>query len=316
MFTFLPFFTTIYIVLGFIIGFFSNEISYVYHKYIYSKYYNTYIYKKIENIIIKFKLNNLFSIFKWIIVIKLLIIVSHLLFFNIDSLFDGYKFMSGNDNVVNVDNSNVNVDKPNLTVNTPSLNLNVPSLTGVGVGLAAVKAGMELSKHVPGVGAKAVTLIGTAGLTAGIISYGATLGEHYGKETIKSIQNSSNDNIKNFLPDLDAMHLKGHVQGLDEFPLKLLEPLSIINYSAILFLILMLYVFVAILLKDKDLNQYLPSWIYGDRNIISRAVKYLINKNINIWYESRKFIIIFSCLVILFVLLLNQFTIYIILNSK
>ena len=83
----------------------------------------------------------------------------------------------------------------------------------------------------------------------------------------------------------------------------------------IITLILIIYVSIALTLKDIDLSKYLPAWLYGDRNIISKLIKYLINRNIKIWYDSRKFILILSWFVLFFALVLNLFTIYIILNS-
>ena len=148
-----------------------------------------------------------------------------------------------------------------------------------------------------------------------IIRGGSILCEYLGKEPIKNIQNSSNSNTYKILPDLEVLNLKGKVQGLDEFPLNLLEPLYTVNLSAILFLILIIYVSIALTLKDIDLSKYLPAWLYGDRNIISKLIKYLINRNIKIWYDSRKFILILSWFVLFFALVLNLFTIYIILNS-
>ena len=126
----------------------------------------------------------------------------------------------------------------------------------------------------------------------------------------------SSEITKKFIGIPSLSILTGHVEGLESYPLNLLSDMYVINMSAITFLFLMLNVFIATYLHNKsDLWSYFPQWVNSDTNKLGKLIKYLINRNIKIWYGSRIFILIFSWCMLFIALMINQTGFLIILNS-
>jgi hypothetical protein len=90
--------------------------------------------------------------------------------------------------------------------------------------------------------------------------------------------------------------------------------MSVLISSSLVFLFLILSVFIAIYLKDKDFFLILPSWINLNNNL-GKFMKFMLNRYINIWYSSRKFILIISWIMLLFCLLIIKLGFIIILGS-
>lgn len=206
----------LYVCIGFTVGLFSNEIKYLFKKYS-SKYNNTYLFIKIEGFIIKYNLFNIFSLIKWVIIIKILILLFNLLLILIEGnvhifsqgIGDIFKHMSGsisgsisgsgNDNTINVENPSVNMDKLSLTFNTPSVSFNVSNLTGLGIGAGAVKAGISIANKVHGTGAKAAACLAVLGASVAITGMVRKIVDSSGKPLSKSDENKNYYQILNKL---------------------------------------------------------------------------------------------------------------------
>jgi len=187
------------------------------------------------------------------------------------------------------------VNNPNLTVNTPGVTVYVPGVLDGLLAATAIKAGMDVAKSVPSptgtfiVGAASALAIGSASKLC------LKIGEHLGDKVSSSLDNNQSSK---FLPSLEL--LTGKVEGLTS--------------SALVFLVLMLNVFIATYLKDKDIFLILPNWI-NPNNILGRIIKFSFNRYINIWYTSRKFVLIISWIMLLFCLLIVKLGLIIILGS-
>lgn len=158
----------------------------------------------------------------------------------------------------------------------------------------------------------------TAGITTGITAFAQRLGTSAADVITKSNPNS-NKSVSNFLPDLniDWTIFKGHVIGLDQFPLNLVQDMVVINTSAILFLFIILNVYIAITIKDSNINifNYLPKWLDPSVNKLGKLIQFFLNRYIRIWYGSRKFILIVSWFMLLLGLLTIQLGLVLILYS-
>jgi hypothetical protein len=211
-------------------------------------------------------------------------------------------------------NNNVEITDPAVNINIPNINVKIPGIITGLVGGAAIKAGMEIAKHTPSIPGKIATTVATAALAAGGVTFGSKVGGNIGDQ-LNDIY--SNSNIKkNFFPDISPLF--NHVEGLDKYPLNLLEDLWLINYSGILFLIIILNVFISIYLKNNniDIFNYLPKWFDPKTNKIGKIIQYIYNRYLYIWYENRKFFLIYSWCMLMIALLLNQLGLFIILNSR
>ena len=201
------------------------------------------------------------------------------------------------------------VNNPNLTVNTPGVTVYVPGVLDGLLAATAIKAGMDVAKSVPSptgtfiVGAASALAIGSASKLC------LKIGEHLGDKVSSSLDNNQSSK---FLPSLEL--LTGKVEGLNEYPLNMLVDMSVLTSSALVFLVLMLNVFIATYLKDKDIFLILPNWI-NPNNILGRIIKFSFNRYINIWYTSRKFVLIISWIMLLFCLLIVKLGLIIILGS-
>jgi hypothetical protein len=179
---------------------------------------------------------------------------------------------------------------------------------------------MEVAKHVPWKNSS-----DSSACWRGFCCSGASFGAKIGTNTAEQMSNSttttnsiSNNLLPNFesyisIPKLDE-HLLGHVEGLDKYPLNLLVDMFTINLSLLAFLFLILNVFIAIYLKNKDVASYLSQTL-NFNNKLSNIIIFLYNRYINIWYESRIFILIFSWCMLFIGHLIFMLGFYIILNS-
>jgi len=156
------------------------------------------------------------------------------------------------DNEVKVDNTNINLKNSNITVQIPG------AAQGI-LGGASIRAGMVLSKKVPSIGGKMLVASAIAGITAGITSFGPIAGSNLADKFINKNQGKS---VNKLLSDLniDFSMFKGQLTGLDDYPLNLITDMALINGSAILFLFIVLNVFIAIIIKNNNVNifKYLP----------------------------------------------------------
>jgi hypothetical protein len=199
------------------------------------------------------------------------------------------------------------VNNPNLTLNTPRLSVNVPGAVDGVVAATAFKAGMEVAKSIPSSAGKIIAGAAAALAIGSASKLGVKLGEQLGNQVT-----NNNSNTTKFLPDFEL--LLGKVEGLNEYPLNLLTDLSVLTSSSIVFLFLILNVFIAIYLKDKDIFLFLPNWINLNTKS-GKFIKFMFNRYINIWYTSRKFILIISWIMLLFCLSIIKLGLIIILGS-
>lgn len=324
----------------FIFGLFFSEINFIFTNYIFKFLKNNnYLMDKYSYLCFIINIYNLNSFSSWLKKLLFLNFIINLFiylysFILLDFNFLDYNLMCEADENNNLpsDNSkasssphptdgaesetsntqNINVQNPNLNLNTPNLNVSVPGVFPAIIGGAAIKAGMEISKNVPSVGGKILVSAATAGLIAGAVSFGNKVGSNIA-DSVNNVANS----VKKFLPDLhlDLKSLTGNVNGLDTYPLNLLTDMSVINSSAILFLILIVNVYIAIYLKDKDILNFIPKWLDPNKNILGKIIIFIYNRYINIWYDSRKFILIFSFIMLFICLVIVQLGLVIILNS-
>ena len=325
----------LYIYLLFLLGLFSKEILYIINnislKFIIKNNLFNYFYNKINfynlNHIFAPRLSICWNLLK--LIIKINIIIGLLTIFYWIIILD----ISLIDNIIikgeyinpdnNVNNNEINVNNPNLTLNTPTIgtvNLKVPGVIPAVIEGASIRAGMEVAKHVPSIGGKIAVTAGFVAAPAGA-SFGAKIGTNTAEQmsnsttTTNSISNNLLPNFESYIsiPKLDE-HLLGHVEGLDKYPLNLLVDMFTINLSLLAFLFLILNVFIAIYLKNKDVASYL-SQTFNFNNKLSNIIIFLYNRYINIWYESRIFILIFSWCMLFIGHLIFMLGFYIILNS-
>jgi len=322
---------TFFFITLFYIGLFSKEILNFITKINQIVFkHNTYLMNKVNKFFINFinfQLPSISFFIKVIIFILILQIIYQLIltgycyFMNEENYnFISYIISDGNNQTIS--NTIQTVNNPNLTLNTPKLIVNVPGAEDgvVAAGSTAVKAGMEIAKSILSpvilywmktgkfiTGAAAALAIGSASKFC--VKLVLAEGEHLGNEISKNIDKSK---TSKFLPDLDL--LTGKVEGLNEYPLNLLTDLSVLTTSAIIFLYLILNVYIAIYLKDKDIFNFLPNWL-NIKTKLGKIIQYIFNRYINIWYTSRKFILIISWIMLLFCLLIIKLGLIIILGS-
>lgn len=287
----------------FMLGIFFNDIIYFLNKYILifidknlqkNKILSLFI--KNKYIIYKYKLNSLSSWIKILFFLNILYYIFKILYNILIIDLKDINYMSDN-NINNTNNNSINVNNPNLNINTPNVKITIPGVLPSIIGAASIRAGMQVAKHVPSIGGKIAATAGTAAFVAGATSFGQNIGTNSANVLTKGTSNTG-DNINKFLPDIinliDLNSLTGKVEGLETYPLSLLKDMLLINYSSILFLILMFNVFIAIFFKNKDISNNLPKWIIKNDNKISKFIKIFINKYIQIWYRSKNFILIYS----------------------
>jgi hypothetical protein len=213
-------------------------------------------------------------------------------------------------------NNKVKIENPNLNLNNPNINVEIPGVLPAILGGVAIKAGLELSKHVPTIGGKIAVTAATAEIVAGVTSLGQKSGTNVADTVSKADSGTSLNKIFSDL-NLDFTFSKGKLTGLDDYPLNLIRDMLVINSSAILFLFLILNVYIAITIKNNNINifNYLPKYFDPNVNKLGKLIQYLLNRYIRIWYESRKFILIFSWCMLLIGLLTIQFGLLIISHS-
>jgi hypothetical protein len=208
------------------------------------------------------------------------------------------------------DGGNVPIQNIQNTVNNSTLNVNAPiTVPGVAEGAiaaGAIKAGIEIAKRIPSPAGK---IVGGALATLAVTA-AAKIGGKTGDIISNSLDNTSN--VTKFLPSFELFIRK--VEGLDKYPLNLLEDMSLLNTLSISFLFLILNSLIAIYIKDKDIFVYLPKNIKLESKL-GKFIKLMVNRYINIWYVSSKFVLILSIIMLLFCLLVNKFGFMVILAS-
>lgn len=238
------------------------------------------------------------------ILLNFILLIQNFNFGNLN-IYDINLNMSSNDsNLPNTNTiSNTNTIKDNTVfVKNPYIPINVSNSVAEklvnGISLAAgAKIGLEIAKNNPNIGVKAAAAVfGGLALTQA-------------KETVtKYYQNTSNnvDNSSKFISNFNNLLNKNKLD-FTEYPLNLIEDLIVYNYISIFFLFIILNSFLSILLKDININKYLPAESNKNSIIFFRFIYFRI---INIWYNSAKYLIIFSCFFLLFCLLMSKFCLY------
>src|ERR1700723_95870 len=328
---------TFFFITLFYIGLFSKEILNFITKINQIVFkHNIYLMNKVNKFFINFinfQLPSISFFIKVIIFILILQIIYQLIltgycYFMNEENYNIISYIISDGNNQTISNTTQTVNNPNLTLNTPKLTVNVPGAVDGVVAATTVKAGMEIakSKSSPVIlykmkagkiiaGAAALEQLQALAIgSASILGVKLVIdlideGEHLGNEISKNIDNSK---TSKFLPNLEL--LTGKVEGLNEYPLNLLTDLSVLTTSAIIFLYLILNVYIAIYLKDKDIFNFLPYWLNINTKL-GKIIQFIFNRYINIWYTSRKFILIISWIMLLFCLLIIKLGLIIILKS-
>lgn len=219
-----------------------------------------------------------------------------------------------NDNGISSLNNIVDIKKPTVNINIPNFYVTIREVILTFVGGAAIKAGKRNARQSSSFPVKigtSVALLALFALAAGAASLISKVDDNAGELLIKSGKILGN----NYLPDLSPLF--GHVDGLDKYPLNLISDLWLINYSGILFLMIILNVLIAISLKNNniDIFNYLPKWFDPNTNKIGKIIRYMFNRYLYVWYDNRKFFLVYSWCMLMIGLLINQFGLFIILNS-
>src|ERR1700693_1144281 len=192
---------------------------------------------------------------------------------------------NSSNNAINVTHE-VTIKNPEIKVNTPSFSLNVPYILPTVVGAAAIRAGMEIGRHVPNVGGKIIVGTGVTGLLAATAGFSSKLGSKLGstlgsnsEENLSKVSDS-NSNLNNFISLPDS--LTSHVEGLDAYPLNLLTDMALINNCHLLIMIIIFNVLISIYLHDKDIINSLPTRLDPKTSIIGKLIEFAYNRYVNV----------------------------------
>jgi hypothetical protein len=204
-----------------------------------------------------------------------------------------------NDTILNMSESKnnpiIDASKSTINVNNPVANVSIPieavKIATTSISTAAgMKAGLELSKNVPGIGAKAAVVTGTA-IVAQAINITAN-------KILKSTSNTKN----NFIPININHFINENVNDskIDEkysdYPFNLIPDLNMYINIEIWFLIILSNVLLTTYLLDKkiDINEFITN------EKMRKLLNFMYNRYISVWSISKNLIIIW-CILMLFV---------------
>lgn len=196
-----------------------------------------------------------------------------------------------------INNNSVILNNPHITINIPQ---EVAEKFVNGIALAAgAKIGLEIVKISPNIGIKA------AAAFAGALSLTQI------KESITKIYNntSNKDNSSKYLYTNESTN--SNTYDLSEYPLNLIDDLIVYNSLSFVFLAIIFNSFLAIYLKDFNIDIYLP---LNSPNKLIKILRFLYDRFIRIWLSSSKFLIIYSSVFLLICLLMSKICLLIIKN--
>ena len=206
--------------------------------------------------------------------------------------------MDASNSVINIQNPVTNVSIPIEVAETATTALTTA---------AGMKAGLELAKNVPGIGAKAAVVVGT-----GIVAQAVNITANKIIRSITPTQTSENSN--SFLPNncfITENYYKDN-EKYSEYPYNLIPDLNIYINIEIWFLIILVNVLLTSYLLDKkvDVNKF----IKNDR--LRKVLSYIFNRYISIWSISRNLIITWCILILFLCIFMSKLILLILLSIK
>lgn len=185
-----------------------------------------------------------------------------------------------------------------ININNPNLQLSLPQhfiqqLTVTVSSAAGVSAGVWLAKEMPSIAGKAGAVIGVTALSLLANITGQIILNKVNKD-IKEDYSILKKNLlnKNNTSELTSKTGEDKVFNTEEFPFNLL-PEGYLNLE-LFFLILILKAFLSTIMKNSNFNysKYIPD------NKLSKKMTNLIQRYLNIWYNSKIFVFIvnWTCL--------------------
>ena len=207
--------------------------------------------------------------------------------------------------IIDASNSVVTIQNPVATVSVPVKAAQVASTAFTTA--AGMKAGLELAKNTPNVGAKAALVIGSS-LTAQAINITAN----------KILQSSSASETKNkFILDNMSQFINEIVDNsknnnkYSEYPYNLIPDLNMYINIEIWFLIILTNVLLTAYLLEKkiDINKF----IKNDK--LRKLLNYMYNMYISVWSVSRNFIIIWCILMLFICICMSKLILFILLSE-
>jgi hypothetical protein len=270
---------------------------------------NIYIFKYISRRILNIPL--FWKLFIFLFCLFLIIDIYHNFYYKGVISWDWKNFNVIFNMVENQTNAVVDVDASNSVINvqTPVANVIVPvetfqvASTAVSTALG-MKAGLELAKNVPGIGAKAAVVVGTA-VAAQAINITSNKIITSSSETKNSFLSVD---MSNFVDDI-FMNSKNN-DKFSEYPYNLIPDLNMYINLEIWFIFILINVLLTAFLLEKkiDINKYIKNdkW----KNLLN----YIYNRYISVWSVSRNIIIIWCILMLILCIFMSKLILFIVLS--
>jgi hypothetical protein len=210
---------------------------------------------------------------------------------------------NNNNSIVDASNSVVNINNPIANVSVP---VEAAKFASTAFSTAAgMKAGLELAKNVPNLGAKAALVVGTS-IAAQAINI-----------TANKILKSSSNTKNSFIPVDVSQFINENVNNsknnekYSEYPDNLIPDLNMYINIEIWFLIILINVLLTAYLLEKkiDINKF----IKNDR--LRKLLNYIYNRYISVWSVSRNLIIIWCILMLFLCILMSKLILFILLSK-
>jgi len=268
-------------------------------------YVNIYILKYISRRILNI---SLFWKFFLLLLFIYIIIDIYQIYYNSYISFDWNLILNiyedNNKSIVDASNSVINVQNPVTNVSIP---VEAAQVVATSFSTAAgLKAGLELAKNVPNIGAKAALIVGTS-IAAQAINI----------TTNKILKSSSSSEIKtSFIPVEISQFINNNVNNIknnekySEYPYNLIPDLNMYINIEIWFLIILINVLLTAYLLEKniDINKY----IKNDK--LRKLLNYMYNRYISVWSVSKNLIIIWCILMLLICIFMIKLILFILLS--
>lgn len=195
--------------------------------------------------------------------------------------------------------TNVNIGQ-NATVNINDGNLNLSVMGKVAAAISATggaTAGVQVAKYVAGPPA--------VKLAAGVATAGAV---QLTTSFMSKVLDSNNNGRSNLIANLTQSSNGG---TLNDYPLNLLYEINGLLICALVFLYIILNIYISKYLISKDLIRYIPMQNYK----IGKLLVIWLNKYLNLWSKSSNYLLGYSYLLLLLILIICKFGLYLILSN-
>jgi hypothetical protein len=264
---------------------------------------------QIYNLLNKINIKKLFSFGVYIFIFKFIFYTISLDISDLTLNMEEDSNQSSNDkiktpeikNETEIKDNTININSPvgSLHISDILINRAINAMSTIG----GMKLGIEAAKNVQGVGGKLVAGVGGAILAHSI------------KKTINTIDeaNKGNNSNNNFMFSLINSENITNNSNLDltQYPMSLLSDLNLYQNLALFFLFLILNSYLSIILKNINIEQYMPS---NPNSRIAKTIKFLYERYLNIWYKSSLFVFIFSWICLFICISMSKLCLSIILS--